>query len=255
MANKFCWYDLMTTGTAAARAFYGAVVGWGAEDSGTLGAEYTIFTVDGRGVAGLMPIPEDVRKAGVPPCWMGYVAVDDLDRAAAELVRQGGKVHRGPTLVPDVIRFAVVSDPQGAGFLIAQTLVTDPKALPPPGTPGTAGWRELYAADWQAVFPFYQRMFGWTKTEAIDMGPMGTYQLFATGDAAAAGGMMNKPTAIPAPCWGYYFNVESIDAAAARVAAGGGAVLNGPMQVPGGQWIVQCRDPQSAYVSLVAPMR
>ena len=97
-------------------------------------------------------------------------------------------------------------------------------------------------------------MFGWTKAEAIDMGPMGTYQLFATGDDPV-GGMMMKPEAIPMPYWGYYFNVESIDAAAARVTGRGGRILNGPMQVPGGQWIVQCVDPQGAVFNLVALKR
>ena len=86
------------------------------------------------------------------------------------------------------------------------------------------------------------------------MGPMGTYQLFATG-GAAVGGMMTKPAAIPMPYWGFYFNVAGIDAAAARVTAGGGKIMNGPMQVPGGQWVVQCMDPQGAAFSLVALQR
>ena len=254
MHGKFFWYDVMTTDTKAAQKFYGDVVGWGAQDSGTPGTDYTLFTVNGRGVAGLMPVPEDARKAGARPCWMGYIAVDDVDQAAARLERDGGKVHRPPTDVPGVIRFAVVADPQGAGFLIAKGLVPD--ALPelPAGTPGTVGWRELYAAEWKAAFAFYEKMFGWTKAEAMDMGPMGTYQLFATG-GDPVGGMMTKPETIPMPCWGYYFNVAGLDAAAARVTAGGGKILNGPMEVPGGQWIVNCMDPQDAAFSLVAPQR
>lgn len=254
MSGNFFWYDVMTTDTAAAATFYGDVVGWGVQDSGVPDSDYTLFTVDGRGVAGLMATPEDARKAGIKPRWMGYVAVDDVDLAATQLVEAGGTVHRAPIEVPGVIRFAVVADPQGAGFLVAKGLVQDAPPELPIGTPGTVGWRELYAVEWQAAFTFYQKLFGWSKAEAIDMGAMGTYQLFATG-ADPVGGMMNKPDTMPAPQWGYYFNVGAIDAAAARVTAGGGAILNGPHQVPGGQWIVQCRDPQGAFFSLVALRR
>jgi len=254
MHGKFFWYDVMTTDTTAARKFYGDVVGWGAQDSGTPGMDYTLFTLNSQGVAGLMPIPEESRKAGVPPCWMGYIAVDDVDRAAVRLAQEGGTVHRPPMDVPGVIRFAVVADPQGAGFIIAKGLVHATQPEFPMGTPGTIGCRELYAVEWKAAFAFYEKMFGWTKADAIDMGPMGTYQLFATGDVPV-GGMMTKPDMIPVPHWGFYFNVPAIDAAAARVTAGGGAILNGPMQVPGGQWIVQCKDPQGAHFGMVAPQR
>ena len=69
----------------------------------------------------------------------------------------------------------------------------------------------------------------------------------------AIGAMMTKPPALPVPFWGYYFNVPSIDAGTEKIKAGGGKILNGPMEVPGGQWIVQAMDPQGAAFSLVAP--
>jgi uncharacterized protein len=185
---------------------------------------------------------------------MTYIAVDDVDGMAAAIEKEGGKIHKGPIDVPRIIRFAVVSDPQGAGFLIARGLRDQPMPEIAVGTPGTVGWHELYAVEWQAAFAFYEKLFGWTKADAIDMGPMGTYQLFSTG-GPPVGGMMTKPAAVPVPYWGVYFNVESIDAAILRVQAGGGKVINGPMEVPGGQWIVQCFDPQGAYFALVAPKR
>ena len=254
MQGKFFWYDIMTTDTEASQKFYGDVIGWGAQDSGMPGMEYTLLTVNGLPVAGLMPIPEDARLAGVAPSWTGYIAVDDVDRAAARLQQEGGKVHRAPTDVPGVMRFCVVADPQGAGFIIAKDLADETAPELPEGTPGTVGWRELYALEWKTAFDFYAKMFGWTKGEAIDTGPMGTYQLFASGDAPV-GGMMTKPDTVPMPYWGYYFNVEGIDTAATRVTARGGKILNGPMQVPGGPWIVQCVDPQGALFNLVALAR
>jgi predicted enzyme related to lactoylglutathione lyase len=86
------------------------------------------------------------------------------------------------------------------------------------------------------------------------MGPMGIYQIFSTSDRQG-GGMMTKTAQTPAPFWLYYFTVNAIDAAAGRVKAAGGQIVNGPMQVPGGQWIVQGLDPQGAMFAMVSPKR
>ncbi|HUO02079.1 MAG TPA: VOC family protein [Rhizomicrobium sp.] len=256
MPSSFFWYDVMTTDTKAAQKFYCDVVGWTAEDMGKFGQDYIVFNTRGQGVAGLMNIPEGAAQHGARPGWMGYIGVDDVDGAAQRLKQEGGQVLRGPIDVPGIIRFAVATDPQGAPFMIAKGL--RPQDAPPPlpiGTEGTIGWRELYAGDWKAVFPFYEKMFGWTKADAIDMGPMGTYQLFAAG-AQPIGGMMTKPANMPAPPhWGFYINVPAIDAGAARITAGGGKILNGPLEVPGGQWVVNAMDPQGAAFSLVANKR
>ncbi|MDR3520835.1 MAG: VOC family protein [Acidocella sp.] len=253
MQGKFFWYDLMTTDIAAARKFYGEVVGWTAQDSGVSGENYTLFMADGHGRAGLMTIPPDAAQMGVPPCWTGYIHVDDVGAMAAKIVAEGGKIHRDTVEIPNVIRFAVMADPQGAGFIIATPLSMDAPPLPAPGAPGTVGWHELYAADWPAAFAFYEKLFGWTKADAIDMGPMGTYQLFCTG-GPAVGGMCNKGP-MPAPSWGYYFNVPQIDSAMQRVTASGGVIMMGPQQVPGGSWIMHGKDPQGADFKLVAPQR
>jgi uncharacterized protein len=254
MHGRFFWYDIMTTDTEAAAKFYSGVVGWGTQDASSGGKNYTLFTVNGQGVAGLMATPEEVAQRGVKPAWLGYVAVDDVDAAAAKLKQEGGKVHHEPETVPGIIRFAVVADPQGAVFYVAKGLLDEAPPALPLGTPGTVGWRELYAGEWKSAFAFYEKMFGWTKAESFDMGPMGTYQLFATGEAPV-GGMMTKPEVVPHPNWGYYFNVPAIDAAVERVKTAAGTVLMGPTEVPGGQWIVQCMDPQGAYFALVAPKR
>ena len=64
------------------------------------------------------------------------------------------------------------------------------------------------------------------------------------------GGMFTKPATIPAPFWLYYFNVDDIDATAQRVKAGGGEILDGPLEVPGGSWVIRCADPQGAVFAL-----
>lgn len=251
--NQFVWYELMTTDVDAADAFYGAVVGWRAQDSGMPGMRYTLMNAGDRMVAGVMALPEEVRTSGGRPAWLGYIGTPDVDSATARVQQAGGSICRPPADIPGAGRFSVVADPQGAVFM----LHTLPEAVPapaPPGTPGHVGWHELYAADWEKVFAFYAGQFGWTKADAIDMGEMGIYQLFAAG-GPAIGGMMNKPEMIPMPAWLYYFNVDAIDAAAARVTGNGGRVLMEPMQVPGGSWILHAMDPQGAMFALVAPQR
>jgi predicted enzyme related to lactoylglutathione lyase len=254
--GKFCWYELMTTDAEAALAFYGKVVGWQGRDAGQPGIAYTLLSMGQDVVAGLMAFPKEACAAGeAKPGWVGHVAVDDVDTAAAKLKRLGGAVRHGPQDIPNVGRFAFVADPHGAPFMLFKG---QPQMHPSPAaTPtsvGRIGWHELMAGDLASDFAFYADMFGWTKGQAMDMGPMGTYQIFEIG-GQMAGGMMTKPPQVPAPHWHYYIQVPAIDAAAARVKEGGGQVMHGPMEVPGGAWIVQCVDPQGAFFELVAGKR
>ena len=251
--GAFVWYELMTTDTKAAEAFYDDVVGWTSVDSGMPDANYTLFKTNDLRVAGLMTMPESALTMNIPPAWLGYVGVDDVDAAAKKLAKLGGTVHRQPEDIPGVGRFAVVADPHGAVFALfkGDGEMPDIKQM----DPGSIGWHELMAGDLATDLPFYQEMFGWKKDEGIDMGDMGTYQLFAH-NGAQIGGMMTKPATVPAPpYWGFYFNVDALDAAIARSTAKGGKVVNGPMEVPGGAWVVNCVDPQGACFNLVAMKR
>ena len=123
-----------------------------------------------------------------------------------------------------------------------------------PTKPGHIGWHELHGGDPEKSFAFYSGLFGWTKGEAMDMGAMGTYQIFST-KGQQSGGMMKKMDQEPASQWLYYITVDAIDAAEARVKSAGGQVVHGPMQVPGGSWIINGVDPQGAMFALVAPKR
>src|SRR6266705_3829054 len=116
--GKFVWYDVMTTDTDAAQSFYHKVIGWHATDSGMPDRSYTLLSMGSTMVGGLMPIPEDARKAGVRPAWMGYIGVDDVDAFAGRVKKAGGAIHREPADIPGVGRFAVAADPHGAGFLL-----------------------------------------------------------------------------------------------------------------------------------------
>lgn len=250
--GRFVWYELMTTDMVGAEAFYRHVVGWGAQPSNLEAMAYTMFTLNDVGIGGLMAIPPDACAAGARPGWMGYVAVPDVDAEAARVEALGGHIHRHAADIPGVGRFAIVSDPQGGMLALFRGLMDSPPPLPPPGTPGLTGWHELFATDREAAFGYYEALFGWRKYETHDMGPMGIYQLYGTADVTL-GGMMTKPPQMPHAVWLYYFNVDDIDAAKARVEEHGGTVMNGPIQVPGGIWILQCLDPQGAMFALVGP--
>jgi uncharacterized protein len=250
--GRFVWYELMTTDPKGAEGFYRAVLGWEATDAGMPGMAYTILSAGGLGVSGMMALPDEAREAGARPGWIGYVAVDDVDKRAAHIAERGGKVHREPDDIPGVGRFAMVADPQGAVLALFKANPGSEQPLAPMGTPGHGAWRELHAADWQAAFGFYSGLFGWTKADAMDMGPMGTYQLYASGDETL-GGMWSDPDAAAAPYWLYYFAVDGIDAAKDRVEAAGDRIDYGPQEVPGGAWILNCRDPQGALFALVGP--
>jgi uncharacterized protein len=249
--GKFFWYDLMTSDPKAAENFYRKVIGWDAKDSGSPHHAYTLLSMGPAMVGGLMPIPKDACDVGVGPCWTGYIAVDDVDAYAERVKAAGGAVRRAPEDIPGILRFAVVADPYGAVFIIFKGSSTEEPPPVAPGTPGHIGWHELMAGDREGAFAFYAGLFGWTKAEAVES-PAGLYQTFATG-GAPVGGMMTKMAQMPMPFWLYYFNVAGLDAAIARAKDGGGKVLNGPMQVPGGSWIAQCMDPQGAMFAMVGP--
>jgi predicted enzyme related to lactoylglutathione lyase len=248
---QFVWYELMTTDAPAAEAFYRKVVGWNAHDASQGEMKYTALLAGDAPVAGLMTLPKDACAAGARPGWIGYVGVDDVDATAGRVTKAGGAIHVPPTDIPNVGRFATVADPQGTAFCLFKPSTEMTRPAADPAKPGIVGWHELYAVDGEKAFGFYADLFGWTKAEAMDMGAMGVYQIFAAG-GAPIGGMMTKPPGVPVSFWNYYFQVDGIGPAMERLKAGGGTVINGPMEVPGGSWIVQGLDPQGAMFSLVS---
>ncbi len=244
------WYELMTTDRAAAEAFYRDVVGWTAQPFAGAGQPYTMFfRGEDAPVAGAMARPEGMNA---PPFWAMYVGVPRLEDAAAHITRLGGSAMSPVIEVPGIGRMQMMTDPQGAAFYIYEPATTD---FPPEAAPeiGEGSWHELMTTDAPAAMAFYKAVFGWEPTEAMDMGAMGKYQMFNR-PHGMIGGMMNKgpEMAHVPPNWQIYFRVADIDAAVARITATGGQILNGPMEVPGGDRIVNGMDPQGAAFSLHA---
>ncbi len=238
----------MTTDTEAAKAFYAKVVGWDTRDASMPGGSYVLLTIGEVLVSGLMLLPDSAMKMGAKPRWTGYVGVADVDATVDRIKRLGGSVLFPPTEIPGVSRFAVVGDPQMATFALIKWLRPRQERPAAPDAPGCVGWHELLAADWEKALAFYGELFAWQKAET-DVDATGTYQVFRAA-GQTIGGMFTKTPTQPVPFWLYYFNIEDIDAAAKRVTAGGGQVLNGPVEVPDGSWVAQCTDPQGAIFGL-----
>jgi predicted enzyme related to lactoylglutathione lyase len=247
--GHFAWYELMTTDVEAATAFYTKVVGWNSQDASAPGSPYTLLGVGRSPVGGLMRLPDEARKTGAKPRWVGYIGVDDVDATAARIERLGGTIHVPPTDVPEISRISIVADPQSAVLALIEWVDPDHQQSAPAGTPGRVGWHELLAADWTTAFAFYAELFGWKKAES-SVDTTGIYQLFSVG-GQTIGGMFTKPAAAMAPFWLFYFNVGDVDAAAQRAKAAGGEILEGPLNVQSGAWVVRCADPQGAMFALI----
>jgi predicted enzyme related to lactoylglutathione lyase len=245
--GRVVWYEILTTDVNAAKAFYTAVVGWTTEAFAGAAQPYETWKRgDGVAVGGAMAIPDGM---GFPPHWGMYVAVPSLDEAVARVESLGGSILSPVIDVPTVGRMRTMRDPQGAAFSLFEAATPNPQPETPPGL-GDVAWHELMTTDAAAAMTFYTTLFGWRATDSMDMGEMGQYHMFSR--TFPLGGMMNKPAALAAvpPNWGLYFTVPDARQSVDVVKAHGGQVLNGPTEVPGGDWIINCVDPQGAYFSL-----
>jgi predicted enzyme related to lactoylglutathione lyase len=244
--GRILWYELLTTDMKAAERFYTAVVPWTVAPFEGSPEPYDMWMREGGvPVGGCMTIPAGM---GFPPHWGMYVGVPNLEEGTAAIEGAGGSALSPVIDVPEVGRMRTMKDPQGVAYSIYE-----PGSAPLPEHPaelGDVSWHELYTTDAAAAVTFYGGLYGWRETRAMDMGPMGKYHIFAR--QWDLGGIMNKPAemAQAPPHWGLYFLVPDVKKAAELVKANGGQVLNGPMEVPDGSWIINCRDPQGAHFSL-----
>lgn len=246
--GRFLWYELATRDVDGAIRFYGDVIGLGTRDYDGAGMRYVQWTAGEDGVGGVVPLDDASRAAGVPPHWNAYVMADDIDALTRRAETLGGSTRVPPTDIPTVGRFSVISDPGGAALAMLAPLGPD---APEPAevADGHVSWHELMAADREQAFDFYAALFGWQKDHTIDT-PMGPYLIWGRG-GRALGGMMTIPAGEQAaPYWLYYWKVADLDGALARVTAGGGRILHGPHEVPGGSRVAQCFDPQGAAFAL-----
>jgi predicted enzyme related to lactoylglutathione lyase len=239
----------MTTDPKAAEPFYTKVVGWSAEAYPGMKTPYTMWMKGEVPVGGAMTIPEEAKAAGAPRNWIFYVGTPDIEATVTRAKELGGKVEVGPREIPTIGAFAVISDPQGAVFAMLQP-AQEPATPEGPPDVQDISWRELATTDAAGAVTFYTTLFGWNRLNASEIPPVGLYQEFGRGDAPL-GGIYTKAKEMPAPPhWLLYAKVKDIQAAVETVSSLGGKVLNGPMEIPGGDLVCQLQDPQGAVFAL-----
>jgi uncharacterized protein len=242
----FSWVDLTTTDVAGAKAFYGGLFGWSADDVPTGdGPDYTMFRIDGHAVAGAGPMDAGMQAGGAPPVWVSYVSHHDIDAVAARASEAGGMVFMPPMDVMEEGRLALVQDPTGAVFGLWQPRNHIGAALV--NQPNTLVWNELQTRDTAAARAFYHQVFGWS--DDVDSND---YVTFKNDGRAQCGSLqLDESWGDAPPNWHVYFMVDDVDATAARVPELGGTVLMGPHQVGEMGRLLVIRDPQGATFSVM----
>jgi uncharacterized protein len=258
--GSFIWYELLTSAPDAAAAFYGAVVGWKIENHGPNpaagGVDYRLIARDDGGFAGgLLALTDEMVSRGARPCWLPYLYVPDVDAQIAAIEAEGGALQMPATDLP-VGRIAMVLDPQGVPIHLMNPAPAphDPEAVSDvfdENAVQRVRWNELTSPDQAGSMAFYAKHFGFEFNDKMPMGELGDY-CFIHHHGKTLGAIMQRTDEQP-PLWLLYFGVPSIQAAKADVEAHGGRVIFGPMEVPGGDWVIVALDPQGATFGLVGP--
>lgn len=245
------WADVSAVDMDAAKEFYGGLFGWLAEDQFMDGQRvYSMFSKDGKAVAGLGAHPQELIDQGVPPMWSSYVAVADADAVAAAFTEHGGSLMMPPMDVMDSGRMFFGIDPTGAalGFWQAGTHA-GAEAF---NEPGFMTWNELLTHDLEGALEFYAKVLPWVP--APMEGSPDPYFMFMLGEKPTGGAMAMPPSlpdGIPAH-WMVYFDVEDADATAVKAVELGGEVRMSPFDVGVGR-VAVIADPQGGVFSVITP--
>lgn len=246
------WYELMTRDPDASKAFYDTVMGWTVEAQPSGDMDYRMIDTGNGLVGGVLKLSEKDCEGGAFPTWLFYIGVDDVDATAAKIAELGGAIHLQPFDIPDVGRVAMAGDPQGNPFYIMRGSSDEESTAFEPVGMGKCNWNELATRDHAAGNAFYSDVFGWTWPDKMEMpGDMGDYTFAAAGDVTIGATMKVQQDGKAG--WQFYFRAPDINAAADKVKAGGGQVLQDPMEVPGGDMIIIATDPEGVRFGVVAP--
>lgn len=227
--SRFFRVSLRTIDVEAARTFYTRILG---------------------DVPPIFQLHERARAQGAPPHWLGLLDVDDVDRAVETFVAHGAAPLGPKWGDADGLEAANVRDPGGAVVSLA---------TPPANARGAAlatpepevAWYLLHTSNLDAVKAVYAKVAGWEFSAPFELGAHGTFHPFAWQAGGATVGAMCDIRARPGvhPHWLFHFRVEALDAALEAVKTSGGVAV-GPFDVPGGDRVAVCDDPQGAAFAL-----
>jgi hypothetical protein len=252
-AGSFCWIELHTSDQNAAKKFYGSLFGWTPQDM-PMGPNdfYTIFKLQGRDAAAGCSLRPDETSMGVPPHWLIYIAVDDVDAAAPKAEKLGGKILAPPFDVMDAGRMAVVQDPTGAVFCLWRA--NKNAGIGIAQVHGTLCWADLSTPDPQRGSEFYSGLFGW-HIAADPKDPSG-YLHIKNGEQFIGGvpPTLHRQVGVPAH-WMAYFQVDDVDATASKAKELGANLYLPPTTMEGVGRMSVIADPQGAVFSIFKSAR
>jgi predicted enzyme related to lactoylglutathione lyase len=247
----FAWHDLGTVAVNADKVetFYPGLLGWTTEVQDMGNGSYTMFKNGEQHIGGFS---SSGPHADVPPNWVSYFSVDDVDATLDQIKSLGGSQIDKPWDMPAVGRMAFAADPEGSVFALFQAeepnVVTEVPQGVQPG--GAVAWHEVTVENQQAAADFYAAVFGYGKV-VWPMDDGGEYIGLTIGDAPVAG-VFKRPEGAPAGFWLIYFEAPgTIDEAEANVTRLGGTVLKSKFTVEGTGDFVIAADPAGAMFGLM----
>jgi predicted enzyme related to lactoylglutathione lyase len=241
--GTFIWHELHSTDVEKAKSFYTELLGWQTE-AWPGEQEYTIIKVGDKGHGGFM-----AAQGEEPSHWLGHVFVEDTDEVARRADAAGGKTLFGPADIPEVGRFALISDPQGA---IVSAFAPRPQGDGGLGE-GVFVWDELHTSDPSAAKSFYGEVAGWSARDQ-DMGGGVTYTMFQNRGATDVAGCFPLMEGAPAPPhWLVYIGTDDVDATTARAKELGATVHIEPEDIPNVGRFSVIQDPTGAVFGLFKP--
>ena len=252
--GKLVWFELVTSDPAKSKAFHADLLGWTVEPQEMAGMKYELAKAGGKEVATLRA--GDDKK--VKSHWVPFVSVPDVDAAVAAVEKNKGKVVKAAVDVPDVGRFAIVSDPNGAEFAVFKSTKSDDPDTDQ-AKPGEFVWAENLTKNKKAqdaALAFYPAAVGYSAS-SMDVGEgkkKSKYDMLsmAEGDKPKhrAGVVPAKPASLGGH-WLPWVSVDDVDGTVAKVKGLKGKVVTKPHDIPGVGRAAVVTDPTGAPLGLL----
>jgi hypothetical protein len=242
--GKFVWYDLLTDKVPEVKKFYNELFGWQYEGEDKANAPYTLIKYNGRSIAGI--IYTDLKKELNESQWISYLSVPDVDRAFEFTGSRGGTLYRQPWELADRGRVAVVSDPQGALFVLFRANGGDPADAQPGFNEWL--WTELLTTDPLAAVGFYDELAGF-EHETTEITENHQYYVLKK-DTRPRAGVVKNPWETVSPNWLPYIRVEDPARLVGKVESLGGKVILAPREDIRKGSVALIADPSGAAVAL-----